>query len=584
MKAFVGDVIDPDVATKKPRIYKKCEHNKRPHICRQCFPNNFCQHNRRRSACVECQQQRMALLHTKRSMETGEDSGLESSNALFGEVSSPDIATKKPRIIKKCEHDIRPHDCRQCFPDRFCQHNRRCSTCVVCQEQRIALVHTKRSMETQEDGSLESSNALFGDVSDLDIVAKKKYIRKKCEHDKRKTDCKECSAGNFCIHNKTLRQCPICTPSCACEHSSRRNMCKICSPNILCPHNYRYQSCRICSPDKFCTHNLAIKGCKICSPCKFCPHNLQVTRCKICSPHVICQHGIWKSGCKKCTLSIVCQHGSLSSYCVICCPHLVCQHGGRKKACKLCTPGLLCRHGGYLSSCRLCKPSLVCKHDKIRYSCRDCLGSGFCECLKLKVYCSKHGGSGLCIECQLVPHNKKYNKHCIDCFVNAFPGDPRSSPHGKLKRRETVVREAIDEIFEGFIHDKAYYVGGKCCPHRRRVDHRFSLGNTVLAVETDEDAHISKDKQDEINRYDDLVMAMGHKMVFIRFNPDTNREELGAKTNLDHKIEALLICIGTQIERIRNNENTELCEIVWLFYCKACSKNGSDICLCPAPQ
>jgi len=174
--------------------------------------------------------------------------------------------------------------------------------------------------------------------------------------------------------------------------------------------------------------------------------------------------------------------------------------------------------------------------------------------------------------------------YCCDCFCNFFPGDIRSDKHGKLKRRETVVREAIDNVFEGFIHDKAYYVGGKCCPHRRRVDHRLHVGNTILAVETDEDAHISKDKQDEINRYDDLVMAMGHKMVFIRFNPDTNREKLGAKTSLDHKIEALLLCIGTQIERIRNNENTELCEIVWLFHYKACSRNGSDICICPPPQ
>jgi len=103
-------------------------------------------------------------------------------------------------------------------------------------------------------------------------------------------------------------------------------------------------------------------------------------------------------------------------------------------------------------------------------------------------------------------------------------------------------------------------------------------------VETDEDAHISKNKQDEIDRYDDLVMAIGHKMVFIRFNPDTNREDLKAHTSLDHKIEALLSCIGKQIERIHSNKNTELCEIVWLFHCKACSRGGSDICLCPPSQ
>jgi len=168
--------------------------------------------------------------------------------------------------------------------------------------------------------------------------------------------------------------------------------------------------------------------------------------------------------------------------------------------------------------------------------------------------------------------------------VNYYPGDPRSDKNSKLKRRETVVREAIDEQFEDFIHDRMYYVGGKCCPHRRRVDHRLHIGNTILAVETDEDAHISKDKQDEIDRYDDLVMATGHNMVFIRFNPDTNREDLKAHTSLHHKIGVLLQCIGVHIEKIRNSTNTNLCEIVWLFHCKACSRNGSDICLCPVPQ
>jgi len=149
-------------------------------------------------------------------------------------------------------------------------------------------------------------------------------------------------------------------------------------------------------------------------------------------------------------------------------------------------------------------------------------------------------------------------------------------------RRETVVRQAIDGVFKDFIHDKAYFTGG-CCDHRRRIDHRKHINDTVLAIETDENAHVSYNKEDEIIRYDDLVMALGTKFVFIRFNCDTNREEHGAKTTLEHKIQALLLCIGMHIKRIRKNENTKLCDIVKLFYCALCSKNGSDICLCPEP-
>jgi len=257
-----------------------------------------------------------------------------------------------------------------------------------------------------------------------------------------------------------------------------------------------------------------------------------------------------------------------------------CPHEMRKSDCRICTPKIVCPHKILEKHCRICRPKLVCPHKILKQTCRLCTPKKFCECGKRKTHCRKHGGSALCIGCDLVRSNPKYDKHCADCFVNLHPSDPRSDRNSRLKRRETVVREAIDDMFEGFIHDKAFSTGS-CCSHRREIDHRITINGTVLAVETDEKAHVSYNKVDEIHRYDDLFMAISTKFIFIRFNCDTTREEYGAKTSLDHKIQALLECIGTQITRIRNNENTELCEIVKLFYCKKCSNNGSDICLCP---
>ena len=57
--------------------------------------------------------------------------------------------------------------------------------------------------------------------------------------------------------------------------------------------------------------------------------------------------------------------------------------------------------------------------------------------------------------------------------------------------------------FEGFSHDKALFTGGCDCSIRRRIDHRILIDNTLLCVETDENQHLSYDKSDEINRYDD---------------------------------------------------------------------------------
>jgi len=242
-----------------------------------------------------------------------------------------------------------------------------------------------------------------------------------------------------------------------------------------------------------------------------------------------------------------------------------------------------CRHGKLKSNCRECTPKRICPHGKWHQHCRECGGSAFCECGIQKTGCPKHGGSSLCTKCKKVRAGPKYDKLCVDCFVNYYPSDPRSDRNSRLKRCETVVREAIDSVFKGFIHDKAFSTGG-CCEHRRRIDHRLLINNTLLAIETDENAHVSYDAEDENVRYDDLFVAFGTKFIFIRFNCDTNREEHGAKTSLENKIQVLLQCIGTQIEKIRKSNNTDLCDVVKLFYCKACSKNGSDICQCPVPQ
>ena len=93
-----------------------------------------------------------------------------------------------------------------------------------------------------------------------------------------------------------------------------------------------------------------------------------------------------------------------------------------------------------------------------------------------------------------------------------------------------MVRNAINTIFEGFVHDRPLYTGNCDCSHRRRIEHflisqseikkrihyKFALriymnhrkliGNTILAVETDEFGHRSYDQHDEEIRYDDLFM------------------------------------------------------------------------------
>ena len=125
-----------------------------------------------------------------------------------------------------------------------------------------------------------------------------------------------------------------------------------------------------------------------------------------------------------------------------------------------------------------------------------------------------------------------------------------------------MVRNVINENFEGFVHDRPLYTGNCHCTHRRRIDHRKLICNTILAIETDEFGHRGYDQKDEEIRYDDLYMIHSGKWIFIRFNPDDNI----SKVDIDDKLDKLIENMNDCISRIENNKNTELVEIIKLYY------------------
>ena len=177
--------------------------------------------------------------------------------------------------------------------------------------------------------------------------------------------------------------------------------------------------------------------------------------------------------------------------------------------------------------------------------------------------CIKHGGGNRCPNCIDWIDSRsgwnKYDGYCATCFKQIFPQDERSKvvySHTK----EILVRNAINDKFRGFIHDKPLYTGDCDCTHRRRIDHRKMIGNTILAVETDEFGHSSYDEKDEEIRYDDVYMIHSGKWIFIRFNPDGDK-----KIDMEDKLEKLLDTIEEQVDRIENEENEELLEIIKLY-------------------
>jgi len=186
-------------------------------------------------------------------------------------------------------------------------------------------------------------------------------------------------------------------------------------------------------------------------------------------------------------------------------------------------------------------------------------------------YCAAHGGGARCPYCIDFPDSrsgcKKYDGYCATCFKNVFPKDPRSKII-RQKSKEDKVRNFLNIHRPGFIHDTSIHTEHCDCTHRRRIDHRLLVGNTLIAVETDERQHRSYKQKDQIDRYDDLYMIHSGKWIFIRFNPDSYIDINGRKVNPDltDRLFVLLNEIDKHIERATNGVNNELVEIYKLYY------------------
>ena len=68
--------------------------------------------------------------------------------------------------------------------------------------------------------------------------------------------------------------------------------------------------------------------------------------------------------------------------------------------------------------------------------------------------------------------------------------------------------------------------------------------------------------------FDDLYMAHSGKWVYIRFNPDKYINKNGIRKNptIAARLNVLKDEIDKQINRIDNDENTELVERIYLYY------------------
>jgi hypothetical protein len=168
--------------------------------------------------------------------------------------------------------------------------------------------------------------------------------------------------------------------------------------------------------------------------------------------------------------------------------------------------------------------------------------------------------------------NIKYKNYCTECFRRNFPLDPLTFQI-RSKTKEIAVRDFINANFEGFQHNKRLYTGHCDCTIRRSIDHRMLIGNTLVAIETDENQHKAYDEMDEETRYDDLFMAHSGKWIYIRFNPDKYINAQGVRKN--PMIATRLEALKTEIEKQLEGRKNLLKEKQGKDTSKSCSSNSS---------
>ena len=290
-----------------------------------------------------------------------------------------------------------------------------------------------------------------------------------------------------------------------------------------CEHNRVRSRCKECSGASICEHNRIRSQCKECGGGSICEHGKQRSRCKECGGASICEHNRVRSTCKECSGASICEHNRIRSTCKECGGSSICEHGRRRSHCKECGGGSICEHNRVRSTCKECGGTSICEHGRIRSRCKECGGGSICEHNRQRSMCKECGGASLCPECKtvrprkrFVKAEKKYVKLCLQCYIHKYPDETLPRRH-LLKQRyiDKNIKEKYGEWF--FTHD--------CCISggisRRRPDWFRDCGDYCIIIENDEDQHRNETIQEEQDRMIEIQGDIGYKrIILIRFNPD----------------------------------------------------------------
>ena len=392
---------------------------------------------------------------------------------------------------------------------------------------------------------------------------KLKQIQIKCEHSKRKSRCEICGGSEICIHKKVKSSCTECNKKMMCIHNRRKNICVDCCGSSICEHFRQKYICIDCCGSQICIHKKRISRCLQCGGSEICIHKIIKSGCKECNQNSMCIHNKVKYRCFKCNGTQICEHNKIRGICVDCGGSQICPHKKKKSYCVDCNGSQICIHYKIKSYCVECKGNKICNHNKIKTRCSECCGIDLCK------------------NCKIVRASKKYDNHCMRCFIYLFPDQPVCRNY---KTKESATSQFITNNFPNFTWTLDKKVEDGCS--RRRPDLMCDLGYQIIIVEVDENQHTDYDCSCENKRLMEISQDLGHRpIIFIRFNPDdyinSNGEKITScwgstpktgilkiKNNKNDEWDERLKVLKSQIEYWSNPENKteKTIEVIQLFY------------------
>jgi hypothetical protein len=165
--------------------------------------------------------------------------------------------------------------------------------------------------------------------------------------------------------------------------------------------------------------------------------------------------------------------------------------------------------------------------------------------------------------------------HCVHCFANLFPDDPRTAAIRSNSKEIKWVNALLQSpVLAGldWVWDKPFYVSfaGGCCNTKRRIDLWVIIGNVLFAIEIDEFQHKDRAVDYEETRYNDLAMDFTGRQIFLRVNPD-GFKRLGAR--LDPPFEERFPIVEAKVAELlegtiaqEQDESDALVQVHHLFY------------------